>query len=113
MILLGLQVIDSVLPRDSAPDMIVGHMIVGLAWGITALVLCFRVRSILADHLESKIRAVLPASVGLQASSSHHSFLLTFIFNIWYLQYKINQFIDESGAWTQAGTVAEDPAKAV
>jgi hypothetical protein len=75
------------------------------------LVLAFRVRFILVDHLASKIRAVLPVSAGLETSSSPSS-LLTFFFNIWYLQYKINQFLDESRAWAQAGTVGGDQATA-
>jgi len=106
VILLGLQVIDLFLPQDLTPE-----TIVSLAVFITVLVLAFRVRFILSDHLTSKIRAVLPVSVGFPTSSSPSN-LLTFFLTIWYLQYKINQFIDESRAWTQAGTVGEDPATA-
>jgi hypothetical protein len=103
--LLVLQVIYLFLPEHSTPETIVGLTIV-----IMILVLAFRVRFILADHMESKIRAVLPVSVSIQ-SSSNPSNLLTFFLNIWYLQYKINQLVDESRAWTQAA-VAEEPATA-
>jgi hypothetical protein len=103
--LLVLQVIYLFLPEHSTPETIVGLTIV-----IMIMILAFRVRFILADHMESKIRAVLPVSVGIQSSSSPSN-LLTFFLNIWYLQYKINQLVDESRAWTLAA-LDEEPATA-
>jgi hypothetical protein len=103
--LLGLQVTYLFLPEHSTPDTIVGLAIV-----IMIMLLAFRVRFMLADHMESKIKAVLPVSVGIQGSSNPSN-LLTFFLNIWYLQYKINQLVDESRAWSQAA-VGEEPATA-
>ncbi len=106
VILLALHAIYLVLPQHSTPE-----KIAGLAVLPTFLVLAFRVRFILADHLTSKTGAVLPVSLSFQ-TASNPSNLLTFFLTIWYLQYKINQLIDESRAWTHAGTVGEDPETA-
>ena len=52
----------------------------------------------IVDHLAAKITTVVPMSGSLQSQYSPSS-ILTFFLNIWYLQYKINELIEVSGAW--------------
>ncbi len=85
VILIGLQAIYVFLPQHSSRETVVGWAVL-----ITDLVLAFRVRFILADHLASKLRGSLHASA---ASISNPSSFLTFFFQIWYLQYKINEVL--------------------
>ena len=70
-----------------------------LATMVGILMLSFRVRSILMDHSESRVSRLLPGALGIQRMAP--SALLTVLFNHWYLQFKINQLIDESRAWEQ------------
>jgi hypothetical protein len=79
------------------------HEIALLCAGTVHLVMAFRVRSILIDHLSRRMNEVLPNSLGLQYEASPSS-ALTFFFTIFYLQYKINEFITLSDAWTLPST---------
>jgi hypothetical protein len=96
--ILGCQAVYFWAPEDSTIQ-VVG----ALAAAALIVVLAFRVRAILIDHLAAKIREVLPVSAGFEAMLAPSS-ILTFFLNIWYLQYKINEFIDQSSRWSQAAT---------
>jgi hypothetical protein len=61
---------------------------------ILTLVLSFRTRTILGDHEHSKTTGVLLASRSEAAPSA----MLTFLLNIWYLQYTINELVQERDA---------------
>ncbi|HEU5256837.1 MAG TPA: hypothetical protein VFU28_12650 [Vicinamibacterales bacterium] len=69
-----------------------------VAAGVVNLSLAFKVRSMLTDHLDEKITAVLPHGASVRAQFTPSS-VLTFFFSIYYLQYKINRFLDESALW--------------
>jgi Domain of unknown function (DUF4234) len=92
-VLLIFQILFLLAPRGT-----VLQMLLGLAVGVTVLVLSFRVRSIIADDLSSRAEAVLPVSLGVQALYAP-STLLTLFFDVWYLQYKLNDLIDQRRAW--------------
>ena len=96
IVLVTLSAINLALPSDSTP-----HTVTLLAVGLTNLVMAFRVRWMIIDHLGSRIAAVLPQSAGLQEQYKPSS-LLTFFLNIFYLQYKINELIQLSDIWTSA-----------
>jgi len=72
--------------------------VVLLAAGVMNLFLAFKVRSILSDHLDEKITAVIPHGASVRAQFTPSS-ILTFFFSIYYLQYKINRFLEESALW--------------
>jgi hypothetical protein len=78
---------------------------------ITLLMLSFRVRSIVADDLASRAEAALPGSLGAQSFDAPSS-LLTFFFQIWYLQYKLNELIDQRRAW-ETPLPADVPPEAI
>ena len=71
--------------------------IMSLAFGITMLVLSFKVRRILLDHSESQRKGMFAGNLVMDQQSSFSS-VATFFFGIWYLQYKINRFVEE---WRQ------------
>ncbi len=61
---------------------------------IMILVLSFRARTILGDHEHARMTGVLRASRSEVAPSA----MLTFLFNIWYLQYTINELVEARDA---------------
>jgi len=62
-----------------------------IALGILVILLSFRVRGILLDHLDARIRREIPGASSLQTLTDISS-IWTFFFQIWYLQHKINQY---------------------
>lgn len=62
-----------------------------LALGIGLIALSFKVRHILLDHFEARIRRELPGSSSLQTLTDIAG-IWTFLLQIWYLQHKINQY---------------------
>jgi len=90
------------LPADSMQE-----ALVVLAVGLTNLVMAFRVRWMIVDHLRSRIAAVLPQSAGLQEQYKPSS-LLTFFLNIFYLQYKLNELVQVGDIWATAPVVSEE-----
>lgn len=77
------------LPQDG-----VGFNVARLCTGIIVLVLSFRVRSILGDHVNSNMTSGFLTS----RSDGTPSAMLTFLLNIWYLQYEINEVVAERDA---------------
>lgn len=84
--LLAVQTALLVLPQDG-----VGSKVAQLCAGIISLVLSFRVRTILGDHGHENMTGVLLTN----RSDAMPSAMLTFLLNIWYLQYKINEVVAE------------------
>ena len=78
-----------------------------LAGIVATLMLSFRVRSIIADHSASMVVSILPGNLAARSLSTPSS-LLTFLINIWYLQYRTNELIDECRAWEGVDGIAED-----
>ena len=64
--------------------------------GIALLVVAFKVRSILQDHLSPPVTGPLSSTAALQSEVSF-SGLITFFFSIFYLQYKINRLHERFG----------------
>ena len=76
-----------------------------LCFGILNLLLAFKVRRILLDHSESQQAGIFASNLAMEQQSSFSS-VATFFFGIFYLQYKINRFVEE---WTlQARSAASD-----
>jgi len=76
-----------------------------LGFGILNLLMAFKVRRILLDHSESQRAGIFASSLAMEQQSSFSS-VATFFFGIWYLQYKINRFVEE---WRQqARSAASD-----
>ena len=71
--------------------------LVSLAAALVNLSLCFKVRRILLDHSESQHAGIFASNLAMEQQSSFSS-LATFFFGIFYLQYKINGFVEE---WKQ------------
>lgn len=65
-----------------------------LVLGILTLVLAFKVRRILLDHSESLRSGMFASNVMMDQQSSFSS-VATFFLGIWYLQYKINRFVED------------------
>ena len=91
--LVGAYAIGVAMPYES-----LSQSLLLLGAGVTNIWLAFRVRWMLADHLEEKITAVLPNSASVKGQFTPSS-VLTFFLTIFYLQYKINRIIDESALW--------------
>jgi len=68
-----------------------------LAAAVLLLILAFKVRRILGDHLTASHTGLFAQSLALQQGSSF-SGVATFFFGIFYLQYKINEFAE---VWSQ------------
>jgi hypothetical protein len=68
-----------------------------LGFGILNLLMAFKVRRILLDHSEAQRTGMFASNVTMEQQSSFSS-VATFFFGIWYLQYKINRFVEE---WRQ------------
>ena len=79
LILLVLTTIYLIIPPDS-----IGSTIELLAVAITNIVMAFRVRWMIVDHLAAKITTVVSLSGSLQSQYSPSS-ILTFFLNIYYL----------------------------
>jgi hypothetical protein len=103
-IVLVLQIVTVALQRGGL------FLMMQVASIIAVLALSFRVRSILAEHSASRVSAVLPGTLGVQAVSAPSS-LLTFLLNIWYLQYAINELIDEWRVWDDTNAIIEGRAE--
>lgn len=88
------------LPMDSRAGRSVGEAV----W-LTSFALAIKVRWMLAEHLRMRTSAVLPSSMGLQ-TDAEPSRLLTFLFTHLYLQYRINQCIEMTEAWTDTAAAA-------
>ncbi len=65
-----------------------------LVLGVLTLILAFKVRRILLDHSES-LRSGMFASNLMMEQQSSFSSVATFFLGIWYLQYKINRFVED------------------
>jgi hypothetical protein len=78
--------------------------------GVIMMVQCFKVRRILLDHLAPRQEGMFSASTRLQYEELF-SRLGTFCFGIFYLQYKINAWLDRfmPGADGDAETPAPEP----
>jgi hypothetical protein len=105
-VLVLFQILGLLAPSETMLD-----MLLRIGGFVTLLVLSFRVRSIIADDLSARVEAVLPSSLGVQSFSAP-STLLTFFFHIWYLQYKLNELIDQRRAWDTQSPAAEVPPEA-
>ncbi len=78
-----------------------------LVGGVLILFQCFKVRRILLDHAETMERGLFSAGISFEQRTSF-SAVATFFLGIWYLQYKINQFVE---LWEQQARVTSmEPA---
>lgn len=67
--------------------------LLNLGYAVVMLVLAFRIRDVLQDHLRARVADYGgPSSVALQAQVYSLSGVWTFLFNAFYLQWKINEF---------------------
>ena len=67
--------------------------------------MAFKVRRILLDHSEVQRTGMFASNVAMEQQSSFSS-VATFFLGIWYLQYKINRFVED---WRQqARSAASD-----
>ena len=82
---------------------------VNLVLGIAVLVLSFKVRSILQDHLSPQATGPLSSTAALQSEVSI-SGVLTFFCGIFYLQYKINRLLERFGPTLSQSETLPSPA---
>jgi hypothetical protein len=68
------------------------------------VVMAFRVKRMIVDHLGGQVSDVLPRSTGILDQYSPSS-LLTFLLNIFYLQFKLNELVAVGELWSSAETV--------
>ena len=89
--------------QGQAPPAVLGLLQFAVSIGslVVFFALVFRVRAAVTDHLGSQIRSILPAS-RVASDPVQFSLPLTLLFSVAYLQYKINEFLDVSKAWTHA-----------
>jgi hypothetical protein len=74
-----------------------------LAVGILMVVQCFFIKDILEDHLAGPEDSISPSILVDRVKLSG---LMTFFFQIFYLQYVINRYVAVNGRLTGAGAVA-------
>ena len=83
--------------------------ILELTVGITLLIQAFKVRRILLDHNGVQQAGMFSSQIGLEANTSF-SGVATFFLGIWYLQYKINEFLETWSRQSPPSPSAEVPS---
>jgi hypothetical protein len=83
--------------------------ILELAVGIILLIQAFKVRRILLDHNGVQQAGMFSSQIGLEANTSF-SGVATFFLGIWYLQYKINEFLEVWSRRPPPSPVTEVPS---
>ena len=81
-----------------------------LTVGVLLLIQAFKVRRILLDHHDAQQAGMFSSQLGMEADSSF-SRVATFFLGIWYLQYKINDFLEVWSRRPLPSPVAEGPSQ--
>ena len=86
--------------REAVGELFASARVLAMVGAVLILFECFKVRRILLDHLRAQSSGIFSSSVALERDTSF-SGVATFFFGIYYLQYKINRFLEGLNAAAQ------------